>query len=236
MKQKNLANRYGENSWAVITGGSDGIGLGIAHRLAMNKINVMLVARNEKKLQERVKEIKDLHNVKVDYRVADFGKGNSPKFYEDLYNSFEDLDISILVNNVGVGAKAFHEAENQSIWELGIINMVPEFMMTKIFLERLGNRSKRSSIIDISSIAATAEYANTGIYGATKAFNRAFNASMEETYGIDMGIDFLVIKPGFVLTKFGDGTKDGFSVQKLFKGKADRKMCFTTDECAEAIL
>jgi NAD(P)-dependent dehydrogenase (short-subunit alcohol dehydrogenase family) len=146
MKQKDIVARYGKDSWAVITGGSDGIGLGIAHRLAMNKINVVLVARNETKLKEKVAEIKKLYNVKAEYRIADFGKGMTPEFYTKLEETMKDLDVSILVNNVGMGMRAFHISDAQGIWDQGIINMVPQFMMTKVFLPRFKSRTSRSCV------------------------------------------------------------------------------------------
>jgi hypothetical protein len=156
MRQKDLVARYGKDSWAVITGGSDGIGLGIAHRLAMNKINVVLVGRNEIKLKEKVAEIKKLNKVKAEYRVADFGKVKTPEFYTKLNETMEDMDVSILVNNVGMGGAEFHKAEVQGVWDQGIINMVPQFMMTKVFLSRFKSRTSRSCVMDNSSIASWA--------------------------------------------------------------------------------
>lgn len=219
MKQHDLVARYGKDSWAVITGGSDGIGLGIAHRLAMNKINIVLVARNETKLKEKVAEIKKLYKVKAEYRVADFGKGMTPEFYTKLNETMKDLDVSILVNNVGMGMKEFHISEVQGIWDQGILNMVPQFMMTKMFLPRFKSRTSRCCVIDLSSFAAVGEMADTGFYGATKAFNRAFSQGMGEKFGSEFGIDFLTVKPGFVLTNIGDGT--GNTVKTMMKNKAD---------------
>jgi 17beta-estradiol 17-dehydrogenase / very-long-chain 3-oxoacyl-CoA reductase len=219
MKQKDIVARYGKDSWAVVTGGSDGIGLGIAHRLAMNKINVVLVARNETKLKEKVAEIIKLYKVKAEYRVADFGTGMTPEFYTKLEEIMKDLDVSILVNNVGMGAKAFHISDAQGIWDQGIINMVPQFMMTKVFLSRFKSRTSRCCVIDISSIASLCEMADTCFYGATKMFNRAFSQNMQEKFGSQFGIDFLTIKPGFVLTNLGDGT--GETIKTMLKDKAD---------------
>jgi 17beta-estradiol 17-dehydrogenase / very-long-chain 3-oxoacyl-CoA reductase len=188
MRQKDLVARYGKDSWAVITGGSDGIGLGIAHRLAMNKINVVLVARNEIKLKEKVAEIKKLYKVKAEYRVADFGNVKTPEFYTKLNETMEDMDVSILVNNVGMGVAEFHNAEVRGVWDQGIINMVPQFMMTKVFLPRFKFRTSRSCVMDNSSIASWAEFADFGSYGATKAFNRAFSQNMGEKFGSELAL------------------------------------------------
>merc|ERR1711973_119357 len=46
-KPFNLQERYGENSWACITGGSDGVGRAMAHLVAKQGLNIVLVARNK---------------------------------------------------------------------------------------------------------------------------------------------------------------------------------------------
>ena len=45
----------GKKSWAVITGGSDGYGLDICHKLAAHGFNICMVARNEDKMKEKLK-------------------------------------------------------------------------------------------------------------------------------------------------------------------------------------
>jgi len=48
----------GSDSWAVITGGSDGIGLAMAHNLAKQGFNICIVARNEPKMKNACEEVK----------------------------------------------------------------------------------------------------------------------------------------------------------------------------------
>ena len=57
IKELNLKERYGADSWALITGSTDGLGLCFAKALAKRKINVILAARNPTKLEARKKEI-----------------------------------------------------------------------------------------------------------------------------------------------------------------------------------
>lgn len=49
---KNLNNKYGKGSWALVTGSTDGIGLGFCHVLAEHSFNIILVSRNIQKLEE----------------------------------------------------------------------------------------------------------------------------------------------------------------------------------------
>jgi len=63
----------GGDSYAVVTGGSDGIGLEICHQLAQQGFNICMVSRNEEKMQEKLAEIKEkASKVKTMYVVADF--------------------------------------------------------------------------------------------------------------------------------------------------------------------
>lgn len=50
--RRNLSNRYGHGSWAVVTGASDGIGKEFCFELAKLGFNIALVARNEKKMDD----------------------------------------------------------------------------------------------------------------------------------------------------------------------------------------
>lgn len=72
MKPKNLLKRYGKKSWAVITGGSEGIGYGIAKELAKTGFNVILIARKKDKLIESCAEIEKEYAVQTKYFVTDF--------------------------------------------------------------------------------------------------------------------------------------------------------------------
>ena len=62
--------KYG--SWAVITGGSDGIGKAYALELAKRGLNILVIARTEKKLVNVCMEAKNNYDVSVDYIVFDF--------------------------------------------------------------------------------------------------------------------------------------------------------------------
>ena len=72
-RQLNLYDRYGSKqnrSWAVVTGGTDGYGLHICHKLAAQGFNICIVSRNEQKMKTRLEEIKA--DVDKKFIVADF--------------------------------------------------------------------------------------------------------------------------------------------------------------------
>jgi short-subunit dehydrogenase len=60
----------------------------------------------------------------------------------------KDLDVSILVNNVGIGGTGrFNECPAKSYWEKGIVNTVAQFMMTKLFFNHFRARSTSARLL-----------------------------------------------------------------------------------------
>jgi FlaA1/EpsC-like NDP-sugar epimerase len=65
--------RYGKpDSWVVVTGGSDGIGLEICYQLAAQKFNICIIGRNKSKVEEKLSEIASKHTVKTRAVIFDF--------------------------------------------------------------------------------------------------------------------------------------------------------------------
>ena len=98
LKPINL-KKYGE--WAVVTGGSDGIGKGYALELAKRGLNICIISRTESKLKSVCEEITKKHGCKAEYITFDFNEGD----YQDLYKKLQSFTwfekIGVLVNNVG---------------------------------------------------------------------------------------------------------------------------------------
>ena len=72
-------------SWAVVTGGSDGIGFSMCKKLANEGFNICMVARNEEKMKEKIGELrKQVHNQNfaTKYIVADFSKLTTIEHYK----------------------------------------------------------------------------------------------------------------------------------------------------------
>lgn len=75
--------KYGEkDSWAVVTGGSDGIGFAIAQQLAREGFNICIIARNQEKMQAKLSEIEKNAPVKTKCVVCDFGQVSTLTAYD----------------------------------------------------------------------------------------------------------------------------------------------------------
>jgi short-subunit dehydrogenase len=92
---------YGKGSWVVITGGSDGIGYGFAQELAKLGFNMVLIARNKKKLKDTAIFLAGRYKIEVITIQKDFTKTYESDFYDEIMEKISHLDVSILVNNVG---------------------------------------------------------------------------------------------------------------------------------------
>ena len=66
-----MIERYGKNSWVLVTGASDGIGKEFCNQLAKIGFNICLQGRNKEKLEKVADEIRSIGNVKTRVIVAD---------------------------------------------------------------------------------------------------------------------------------------------------------------------
>ena len=90
----------GPQSYAVITGATDGIGKSLAKNLYRKGFNVIVHGRNEKKLKATVEEIKALReDGVVESFIADATSASID--YAGIAKRFDDLNITLFINNVG---------------------------------------------------------------------------------------------------------------------------------------
>lgn len=93
-----------EKSWALVTGASDGIGLGFCHELARRGFNIVLLSRTKAKLEKAAAELEEKHGVKTHIVVRDLAKMYTLEHYETVPEEVPaDLDVAIVINNAGTG-------------------------------------------------------------------------------------------------------------------------------------
>ncbi len=104
-KRLDFKSRYGEGSWALITGATDGIGKGFTFSLAKEGFNIIQVSRSPEKLKTCEEELRNKYpNIKVVSLPFDFSKKVQLNDYSsDFSEILSKYDVSILVNNVGTG-------------------------------------------------------------------------------------------------------------------------------------
>ena len=203
-KPLNLTERYGEGSYALITGATEGIGKEFCIQLAKLKFNLILVSRNIEKLKKVSDELKNkfinLQTILIEF---DFSKKFSIKDYEKFFlnnKEIKNLDISILINNIVISQRElFTNYSLEFIMDTININIVSQSLLTKIFINKLLNRNKKSAIISMSSYSATLPLILSSIYCASKIYDDyLIRAIAEENKG--KNIDFLSVRPQYVNT------------------------------------
>ncbi|CAD8108353.1 unnamed protein product [Paramecium sonneborni] len=208
--RRNLIGRYGEESWAIVTGGSDGIGKEFCIQLAKQKFNIALVGRNQKKMDQVCLELQSF-GVQTKFIVADFNDGYTEEFYNKIYQQVEYLDISLLVNNVGVReAGQFEQQRMEDSFMMLRVNALSTLMMTRVLINKLQNRNKKSAVITISSGQAYLPNPFLSVYSGTKAFTNYFTQSLALT---SKNIDFLSVTPLSVNTDMMNNKKESYTIE-----------------------
>ena len=141
-----LHKKYGMNSWVVITGASDGLGKEFAKQFTKMSFNTILIARNLEKLQNVSKELENLNmNTQTKIFVMDFENSQKKGFFDEIFKeTLKDLDISVLINNVGM--TVFNELQNtqeNELIKLINVNCIPTLIFSKLMLEKFKIRKKR---------------------------------------------------------------------------------------------
>jgi 17beta-estradiol 17-dehydrogenase / very-long-chain 3-oxoacyl-CoA reductase len=224
LKELDLAERYGKGSWACITGATDGIGLGFVRQLAQRGFNILMISRTQSKLDKRQKEIiAQFPNIKVETHAADFENSNDPEFVRKIEQKFNQFDVSILVNNVGISTelKSFIKAGVDINLRCTTVNILSQVLMSRMMIKKARKRVKKSGIIDLASVASLMPLPEVEIYSPTKMFNRRFGVA--HWFKDKDKIDRITVNPGYVSTN-------------LIKNREVDLITCSTDDCARATL
>ena len=189
----------------VVTGGSRGLGLGIATALAAQGFHVVAVARRESEaLQAAIAAVPapgSLHFEPFDLEhlgeVHEFVRGMR-KTHGPIYG---------LVNNAGIGTEGvLATMPTSAIERLVHLNTLAPMVLTKHVVRSM-MASSAGRIINMSSIIATTGYNALSVYAATKASMIGFTRSLAREIG-PLGITVNAIAPGFVDTEMTSALDD----------------------------
>src|ERR1700684_1262884 len=184
----------------LVTGGSRGIGLAIARRLAASGYHVIAVARRESdELTAAIKEAVRQGRGLVHFKPFDLSEIDAiPAFVKQLRDEFGA--IYGLVNNAGIGTEGLlatmHNTEIEALLRLNVLSPV---VLTKYVVRHM-MADGAGRIINMSSIIASTGYNGLSVYGATKAAATGFTRSLAREVG-KLGITVNAIAPGFIDTE-----------------------------------
>ena len=231
-----------KNAHVIITGASDGIGKELTLTL-VNKYDcfVLGIARNKEKL-EAVKSALGDKSENFSYLSADVSDLN---FWKSLSATLlqQDSVFDCLINNAGVMPPfEFVADQDEGVFERTVaVNLAGVYYATRALIPVL-RKSKRASIINISSSASLCPVGGTAIYSATKAGVKAFTEALNAE---EKNMLVSYVCPGFTKTNLFRDTNGFFDsklvsamttpvekmAKKIIKGiiKGKRRMIFGTD-------
>ncbi|RDC55990.1 SDR family NAD(P)-dependent oxidoreductase [Pedobacter chinensis] len=188
------------NSYAIVTGASKGIGKSIAAELAKRGFNLLLVARSADELHTVGNKLISDHQVDVDFLAVDLGLAGAPNLVLEHVLQ-KGYAISVLVNNAGYGLWGkFGELGLDDQLEMCRLNMDTLISLCHLFLPLL-SREKQSYILNVSSTAAYQAVPTLAIYSATKAFVLSFTRALRFELK-ESSVSVSCISPGPVDTGF----------------------------------
>ena len=225
-------SRFGKDSYALITGATAGIGREWVNTLAAKGLNLILWSRNPTKLQAvKLQTLKKHPGLDIIIIARDFKHCAEKDFFETAMEPIKDLDISILVNNVGVSIQNLQPYENmkpEDVCDQININTIPQSVLNSIMIPKMLLRADESAIIDLSSISAFVPTPLLEIYGTTKAFNHYFTSGLSNYYATEK-LSFLSVLPGPVDTVMYTKYKEDLGDRK--EPAIVKYIASKTDEC-----
>ncbi|HBY87124.1 MAG TPA: 3-oxoacyl-ACP reductase [Colwellia sp.] len=180
---------------ALITGGSRGIGYGIAEQFILAGATVIITGRNGSTLKLACQQLgKNAH-----YRINDMNEPTQrQQLVDELENAFGHIDI--LVNNAGAHCKKpaleTTEAEFSAVLETNLIGV---FSLSKLCLQYMIPRGV-GSIINISSMSALFGLPQVAAYSSSKSGLLGLTRTLASEYS-GTGVRINAIAPGFIESK-----------------------------------
>jgi len=175
---------------AIITGGSRGIGLAVAHRLALDGARCVLVGRTESQLQGALKSLPPLrhphtavpssveefqqprtrqnqHGAPHGYVVGDVGHS---ELWERLMEELKDDKTSVLVNAAGIAQNGLMARTNdRGIRDIIQTNLEGTILGCKYVTDRMRKDRTKGCVVNISSLLANHGGRGAAVYAASKA-------------------------------------------------------------------
>ena len=186
-------------SWALIAGGSKGIGLGIAEALAKRKYNVLLVARNAGDLSYAKTDLENRFHIQVEILSCNLSLSESAAILSD-FCSAKNLEINILCNAAGLGgSKDFPDLPLNDLRTMIRLNLESAVALSQTFIPLL-RKNAPSYILNIGSMAGFAPIPTKNVYSSTKSAILAFSYSLRFLLKKDK-ISVSCLCPGPVFTK-----------------------------------
>ena len=182
-------------AWALVTGATAGIGESFTRLLAENNYNIVLVARDLPRMQERARELEAKFRVETHIIQADLSTDAGSSMVEQY---IANNQIDVLINNAGFGLnKAFTMSSLEAEQQMFDVLIRTPMRLMHVALPLMQQRDK-GVVINVSSVAG---FIAGGTYSAAKSYLTVLSESLHtELAGTNVKISALC--PGFTRTEF----------------------------------
>lgn len=178
-------SRYGP--WALIAGGSEGVGEAFAHRLAAAGIHLVLVARKEDPLQATAAAVRQQHGVEVEALALDL---LAPDALAQLRAVTDGREVGLLVYNAGANSYGhdFVSGDLEQMRGVLDLNVTRQLELTHHYGGLMRERG-RGGLLLVGSLAGYVGQPDMAVYAASKSFARIFAEGLWlelQPHGVDV--------------------------------------------------
>ena len=187
---------------AVITGGTRGIGLAIARRLARDGFDLLVTYRGDDEVAQEAKVVLSGATERVEVVAADSANGDDAgRVIEQAVKGFGRIDV--LVNNAGITRDTLIMRMSEADWDdVLTTNLKGAFLLSKAAIRPM-LRQRSGRIVNLSSVVGLVGNAGQANYAAAKAGLVGLTKSLAKEVG-SRGITVNAVAPGFIETRLTD--------------------------------
>lgn len=202
MSRRPFAQAYGP--WAIVAGGSAGIGAAFADQIARRGVHLILVARRPEPLELTAARLRREHGVEVRTVAADLA---APAALDQISAAADGAPVGLVVANAAVApAGRFLDRAPGELAAAVELNCRSSMLLARAFLPGMAGRGY-GGVIFVSSLAGLQGAPGLAAYGATKAFLISLGESLWAELR-PAGVDVLTVCAGAVATPgYGQATR-----------------------------